>query len=167
MALVPLNIYYDGRPQTASGPEFQSVNPANGSVIASVRAATPDDISAAVRSAQKAFPRWAGTPPAERARVLRRAAELLRKRNDTLAMAETADTGRPFSETSTVDILSGADVLDYYAGVIAGGGLDGEHIPLRPEATAMTTREPLGVCAALGAWNYPLQMCVSFPSVFA
>jgi betaine-aldehyde dehydrogenase len=93
---------------------------------------------------------------AERGRVLRRAADLLRMRNDVLSKLETLDTGKPIQETSVVDVLSGADCLDYYAGLAAS--LSGEHLDFGPQAFGYTRREPLGVVAGIGAWNYPLQI---------
>lgn len=63
----------------------------------------------------------------ERSRILRRAVDILRERNDELAKLETLDTGKAFSETSTVDIVTGADVLEYYAGLIPA--LEGSQIP--------------------------------------
>ncbi len=65
----------------------------------------------------------------ERSRILRRAVDLLRQRNDELARLETLDTGKPLSETAAVDIVTGADVLEYYAGLIPA--LEGSQIPLR------------------------------------
>ena len=81
---------------------------------------------------------------------------LLRERNAELALLETRDTGKPIQETSAVDVLSGADCLEYFAGIAAG--LAGEHIDLGPSAFGYTRREPLGVVAGIGAWNYPLQI---------
>ena len=111
-------------------------------------------------SAQAAFGPWAATAPAARADVLLRAAALLRERNDALARTETHDTGKPFSETRTIDVQTAADVLAFYGHLVGGGGgLDGTSMPApRPGTTLMTTKEPLGVCAAIGAWNYPLQI---------
>jgi betaine-aldehyde dehydrogenase len=63
----------------------------------------------------------------ERSRILRRAVDILRERNDELAKLETLDTGKAYSETSTVDIVTGADVLEYYAGLIPA--LEGSQIP--------------------------------------
>jgi betaine-aldehyde dehydrogenase len=88
--------------------------------------------------------------------VLRRAAQLLRERNDELAELETRDTGKPIQETRVVDVLSGADCLEYFAALAAS--LAGEHIDLGPQAFGYTRREPLGVVAGIGAWNYPLQI---------
>ena len=73
-----------------------------------------------------------------------------------LAELETLDTGKPFQETSVVDVLSGADCIDYYAGLAAT--ITGESVDLGPSAFGYTRREPLGVVAGIGAWNYPLQI---------
>ena len=104
----------------------------------------------------RGFRVWSAMTGAERGRILMRAASLLRARNDDLAKLETRDTGRPYSETSVVDVISGADCLEYYAGMAPT--LTGRHIPLGPQAFAYTRREPLGVCAGIGAWNYPIQI---------
>jgi len=114
----------------------------------------------AIASAKSAFPSWSSTPPIERSRILLRAASLLHEHNDELAKVETLDTGKPFSETSTVDIVTGADVLSYYASLIASGGLNGESFHLRDTAWVYTSKEPLGVCAGIGAWNYPIQIAL-------
>ena len=79
-----------------------------------------------------------------------------RSRNAELARLETLDTGKPIQETSVVDVVSGADCLEYFAGLAAG--LAGEHIDLGPSAFGYTRREPLGVVAGIGAWNYPIQI---------
>jgi betaine-aldehyde dehydrogenase len=93
---------------------------------------------------------------AERARILRRTADILRARNAELAELETRDTGKPIQETSVVDVLSGADCLDYFAAIAAT--LTGEQVDLGPSAFGYVRREPLGVVAGIGAWNYPLQI---------
>jgi betaine-aldehyde dehydrogenase len=82
----------------------------------------------------------------------------LRERNDEIARVETLDSGKAFTETSTVDVVTGADVLEYYANFIGGGGLNGETTQLREDAWVYTKKAPLGVCAGIGAWNYPIQM---------
>ena len=92
----------------------------------------------------------------QRSRVLRKAVDILRERNDELAELETLDTGKPLSETRYVDIVTGADVLEYYAGLIPA--IEGEQIPLRDTSFAYTRREALGVCVGIGAWNYPIQI---------
>ena len=156
-------LYYDGKPQHSllSGDTFQTIDPSTGNPLADVVSASNADIDAAVSSASNAFPAWSRLPAIERSRILHRAASLLRSRNDELAEVETRDTGKPYSETSVVDIVTGADVLEYYANLVGGGGLVGERTQLKEGAWSMSTKEPLGVCAGIGAWNYPIQMYVS------
>ncbi len=134
---------------------FDNINPATGETLCEVAAASPAEVQRVVAAAKSAFPAWAATPAAERGRILRRAAELLRTHNDELARLEVADTGKPIAEASTVDVLSGADCLEYYGGIAAT--IHGEHFDLGG-SFAYTRREPLGVCAGIGAWNYPLQI---------
>ena len=93
---------------------------------------------------------------AERGRILMEAVRILRGRNDALAELEVLDTGKPIAEARAVDIATGADVIEYYAGLAPT--LHCEHIDLPPTAFAYTRREPLGVCAGIGAWNYPIQI---------
>lgn len=154
-------LYIHGGYVDSSSPEcgqFPAVNPANGDVIALLQSAGFDDIQRAVESARQGQKVWAAVTAMERSRILRRAAEILRERNDELAYLETLDTGKPFSETRHVDIVTGADVLEYYAGIVPA--LEGRQIPLRDSAFVYTRREPLGVVAGIGAWNYPVQIAL-------
>jgi betaine-aldehyde dehydrogenase len=140
----------------AAGERFASINPATGEVLGYVIAAGTTQVDAAVLAAWRGQVRWAAMTGAERARVLRRAADLLRARNDELAALETRDTGKPIQETRVVDVASGADCFEYFAGLAQS--LSGEHIDLGAQAFGYTRREPLGVVAGIGAWNYPLQI---------
>jgi betaine-aldehyde dehydrogenase len=135
---------------------FTTINPATGEVLARIRIDEAREVDAAVERALRAQVEWAATSGAERGRVLRRVAQLLRERNTELAELETRDTGKPIQETRVVDVLSGADCLEYFAALAAS--LAGEHIDLGPQAFGYTRREPLGVVAGIGAWNYPLQI---------
>jgi len=135
---------------------FNSINPATGEVLATIKVDGPAEVDAAVQAAAEAQRKWAATTGTERGRILRRAADILRSRNAELARLETQDTGKPIQETSVVDVISGADCLEYFAGVAAT--LAGEHLDLGPNAFGYTRREPLGVIAGIGAWNYPLQI---------
>ena len=154
-------LYYDGKAQAAaSGKTFQTIDPATAKPLADVQTASQSDVDAAVNSARTAFPSWSQTPPIARSRVLLKAVEILRARNDEIARVETHDTGKPFSETSTVDVVTGADVLEYFANLVASGGLNGETTQLRPDAWIYTKKEALGVCAGIGAWNYPIQIAL-------
>ncbi|KAL1301842.1 hypothetical protein AAFC00_006027 [Neodothiora populina] len=154
-------LYYAGKHQPATSNKiFQTVDPATSKSLGDVQQAAPSDIDSAIASAQEAFPVWSTMSPMERSRILLKAVALLRERNDALATVETHDTGKPFTETSTVDVVTGADVLEYYAALIASGGLDGETTRLRPDAWVYTTKNALGVCAGIGAWNYPIQIAL-------
>jgi betaine-aldehyde dehydrogenase len=144
------------RAVSAGGGRLRVINPANGAVLAELSTDGAAQIDAAVLKAQAAQKKWAALSGAERGRVLQRAAGLLRERNEELAVLETRNTGKPIQETRAVDVLSGAECLEYYAGLAAG--LAGEHIDLGPRAFGYTRREPLGVVAGIGAWNYPLQI---------
>jgi betaine-aldehyde dehydrogenase len=144
------------RTTARSGERFASINPATGEVLGHVIAAGNAQVNAAVATAMRAQPSWAAMTGAERARILNRAAALLRARNQELAELETRDTGKPIQETAVVDVASGADCFEYFAGLAQS--LSGEHLDLGPSAFGYTRREPLGVVAGIGAWNYPLQI---------
>ncbi len=143
---------------SSSGETFQTRHPGTGHVICDVEIADDHLVDAAVASAHAAFEAWSATPAAERGAILRRAAALLRDRNQELAELETLDTGKAIQETSFIDVISGVEVLEYYASVAQS--LQGSHVDLPPEAFAIMRREPLGVCAAIGAWNYPIQIAL-------
>lgn len=152
-------LYIDGRYVAASsGQTFESINPANGEVLAKVQRASQADVELAVASATAGQKVWAAMTAMQRSRILRKAVDILRERNDELAELETLDTGKPLSETRYVDIVTGADVLEYYAGLIPA--IEGEQIPLRDTSFVYTRREPLGVVAGIGAWNYPIQIAL-------
>jgi betaine-aldehyde dehydrogenase len=136
--------------------KFRVINPATGELLAELLVDGAAQIDAAVARAQLAQRQWAAMPGAARGRVLQRAAQLLRERNDELAHLETLNTGKPIQETRAVDVLSGAECVEYYAGLAAS--IAGEHLDLGPGAFGYTRREPLGVVAGIGAWNYPLQI---------
>lgn len=156
------------RQESQAGPIFESVDPATGDVLAHVHTTSPTQLEETVKSAQGAFKIWSNTPAIERSAILLKAASILRGRNNDLALTETLDTGKPVSETRFVDVVTGAEVLEYYAHLVAGGGsgsgsgsgLTGQHIRLRADAVVHTTYEPIGVCAGIGAWNYPIQIAL-------
>jgi betaine-aldehyde dehydrogenase len=139
-----------------AGTPLPVIYPATGEEIAQLFEATPKVLDAAISAAQTAQKDWAGLSGMERGRVLRRAADIMRARNHDLSVLETMDTGKPYQETSVADATSGADALEYFGSIAAG--LTGEHIPLPGGDWAYTIREPLGVCAGIGAWNYPTQI---------
>ena len=136
--------------------QIVSINPATGEVLARLRVDGAAEVDAAVERARVAQVQWAALTGGQRGRILRRAADMLRTRNEELSVLESRDTGKPIQETSVVDVHSGADCLEYFAGIAAS--LAGEHVDLGPQAFGYTRREPLGVVAGIGAWNYPLQI---------
>ena len=141
--------------EDTSGTPFDSLHPATGEVIARLHMATPALVAQAVASARAAQTHWASRAPVERGRILTRAAELLRARNHDLSVLETLDTGKPLQETLVADAASGADALEYFGGFAPT--VTGQTIALGGDM-AYTLREPLGVCAGIGAWNYPIQI---------
>jgi betaine-aldehyde dehydrogenase len=148
--------FVDGRPlEDAAGVPLAVHYPATGAEIARLHEATPAVVEAALAAAARAQPEWAAWRPVDRARVLRRAADLIRARGEELARLETLDTGKPIQETRVADWPSGADALEYFAGLAPA--VTGETIPLGRDFV-YTRREPLGVCVGIGAWNYPSQI---------
>ncbi|MFT9442704.1 MAG: betaine-aldehyde dehydrogenase [Acetobacter papayae] len=145
-----------GQPLPSTGERFPVINPATGEVLTQAESATAETMAAAVETARAGQKVWAAMTGAERGRILRRAADLLRENNSELARLETLDTGKPIAETEAVDILSGADAVEYFGAVAAN--LNGEAVDLGPQAFGYTRREPLGLTAGIGAWNYPIQI---------
>ena len=131
---------HGGYTSATSGRTFETINPANGNVLATVQAAGREDVDRAVKSAQQGQKIWAAMTAMERSRILRRAVDILRERNDELAKLETLDTGKAYSETSTVDIVTGADVLEYYAGLIPS--LEGSQPGVGAETGQYLTEHP-------------------------
>ena len=142
--------------ESNSGESFETKNPANGKVIANVDQASEDDVERAIKSAEKGFAIWSSMSAVERGRILLKAVALLRERNDELASLEVIDSGKPLQEANCVDIHSGADVIEYYAGLAPA--LQGTQQDLDSNTFYMSKREPLGVCVGIGAWNYPIQI---------
>jgi len=134
---------------------FPDIDPALNETIGDVEQASQADVDAAVASSQEAFLKWRSCTGAERGRILIKAAGILRNRLEQLALMETTDTGKPIAEALAVDVTSAADALEYFGGMAAG--IHGEFFDLK-NAFGYTRREPLGVCAGIGAWNYPLQI---------
>lgn len=139
----------------ADGALLTAHYPATGEVIATLHAATPAIVTAALAAADAARADWAAMPGIARGRILRRAAEIIRDRNRELSELETRDTGKPLQETLIADALSGAEALEYFGSLAAD--LSGDHIPLGDD-WAYTRREPVGLCVGIGAWNYPIQI---------
>lgn len=138
---------------------METRNPATGEVIGHVYEATEADVDQAVHAASTAYEsHWRKTTPKERSRRLLAFAEAIRRREEALADAETADVGRPISATSQ-EMTGVADSVDYYAGVVYSLGGETPEIS-DPTLANMTFREPLGVCGLIVPWNYPALLAV-------
>ena len=140
---------------SSNGESWTNYNPANNNPLGEVFQANDQDIEAAIHSSEKAFQIWKNKTGAERGRVLTKAAHILRSRLEHIASLETQDVGKPISESLAVDVSSAADALEYFGGMAAG--IHGEFFQLK-NAFGYTSREPLGICAGIGAWNYPIQI---------
>jgi len=138
-----------------SGETFDVINPATGKVIYQVEVADEKIKARAIASAQRGFAIWSAMTATQRSRILLKAVTLLRERNDELAKIEVIDTGKPWQEASVVDVDSGADSIEFFAGLASG--IEGNQQSVDGDFY-YTRREPLGICAGIGAWNYPLQI---------
>ncbi|MGU3574723.1 betaine-aldehyde dehydrogenase, partial [Brucellaceae bacterium C25G] len=137
------------------GRVIEVLYPATGEVIAQLHSSTPEIIEKAMQSAAHAQLAWAAKKPVERGRILMRAAELLRLKNEELSKLETLNTGKAIQETLVADAASAADALEFLGGSVAS--FNGEFVNLGG-SFAYTKREALGVCVGIGAWNYPIQI---------
>jgi betaine-aldehyde dehydrogenase len=134
-------------------------DPATGDPIAEVADATAADADRAVEAAQKAFRRgdWSRITPAERSAVLDRMADLLEERADEFARTESRNTGKPLKFSSAFDLPLTIDNLRFFAAAARNleGKASGEYLE---GLTSTIRREPIGVCASIAPWNYPLNM---------
>ncbi len=148
--------FIQGRYQSSSGGnKHPNYFPGNNKIINYTTYAAQSDLEAAESAALAAFKPWSRMTRQARSAILLRAAAILRERVAELARIEVLDTGKPIAEAMTVDVTSAADALEYFAKTALA--LEGSVIP-DAMAHIYVTHEPLGVCAAIGAWNYPLQI---------
>ncbi|MBL8341468.1 MAG: aldehyde dehydrogenase family protein [Rubrivivax sp.] len=139
---------------SADGARLPIEDPGSGRAFIEVAAGGAEDVDRAVRAARTAFGgALAQLMPAERGRLLQRAAALIRERAEPLAVAETLSSGKRLSE-SLGDVAGAARAFEYYAG--ACDKLHGETLPLGPRHFGRTVWEPVGVAAQIVPWNYPL-----------
>jgi betaine-aldehyde dehydrogenase len=141
----------------ASGETFETVSPTTNRTIGIIPRAGNEDVERAVAAARKAFDEgpWPRMTPLERSRALHRVANLLRERTDEIARLETMNCGKIILE-SRGDVNSSANCFEYYAGLATQ--IWGEQIPMNGPLLDYTLREPVGVCAQIVPWNFPLLM---------
>jgi len=154
-----LALYIDGEFIGANGrPEQDVVNPSSEAVIARLPLATREDLDRALTSAQKAFLSWRRTSPLERAKILRRVAELVRERAPQIARNITLDQGKPLAE-ALQEVTSSAEHAEWHAEECRR--TYGRVIPARtPNVRQLVIREPVGVCAAFTPWNFPFVLSI-------
>ena len=140
--------------QTVAGREhFQRLNPANQQLLAEVAAGSAEEVNLAVAAAKSAFPAWAATPPAQRARIMHRLGELITRDQAELARIETADCGQAIAQTGANLVPRAADSFHHYAELCTR--MDGQTHPT-PTHLNYTLLQPVGVCALVAPWNVPL-----------
>jgi phenylacetaldehyde dehydrogenase len=153
----PSRLFIDGGWRDAGAKGRREItDPSTGTVVTTVAEADASDLDAAVGAARRAFDTgpWAQTPGRERARVLHRAADLIRQRADELVALESIDVGKPVSLCRAVDVATAAEEYEYYSAMAQS--LDGATRQIPIPAHAYTRREPLGVVGAITPFNFPL-----------
>jgi acyl-CoA reductase-like NAD-dependent aldehyde dehydrogenase len=147
-----------GQPVDAvSGDLFEVIDPSTGSVVTEVPRAGVPDVDAAVSAAREAFEdrRWTGLRPGKRAEVLFKLADLVKRNLNELTQLESIDTGKPVKLASG-EIWAAAECFRYYSGWPTK--IYGETNPTADDLLVYATREPMGVCAGIIPWNFPLIM---------
>src|SRR5215208_6132000 len=150
-------LFIDGSPVApAEGGTMERTSPRDGRVVGRYARGSRVDVDAAVAAARRASDEspWPTSPARERARVLMRAAELLRERSDAIGHQITLELGKPITLARN-EVMLTADLLEYYAALAQT--LRGETVSQHtPDAIGLVLREPVGVVAMITPWNFPL-----------
>jgi betaine-aldehyde dehydrogenase len=151
------DLYYGGAWHAPKSARYvETINPATGEGLGRVADPSAEDAEAAIAAANKAFVEWKRVPPLERAKMLRRGAEILRQNAHELAMIDAADCGNPVREMIG-DAAIGAAQMDFFAGLVTE--MKGASIPMGPDAVNFSVREPFGVVARIIPFNHPFMFC--------
>ena len=142
----------DGR-KVESREVFPTVNPATQEVLAEVASGGEAEVNAAVAAARAAFPRWAATPQAQRARIMRKLGDLIAANVPELSDWETKDTGQVIGQTKKALVPRAADNFYYFAEMCTR--TDGDTYPVDGVMLNYTLFHPVGVCALISPWNVP------------
>ncbi|KAK7919915.1 Aldehyde dehydrogenase [Apiospora marii] len=144
----------------SSSETLTSIDPATEEPICSVEVATAADVDAAVAAARAAFanPAWRDQTPEQRARLLHKAADLVEAHTEALFTLQALDVGKPFPSSMAQEGPHTVGCLRYYAGW--ADKLHGQAVPVSKNKFGYTLRQPLGVCAAVTPWNYPVTNAV-------
>ncbi|MFD5506861.1 gamma-aminobutyraldehyde dehydrogenase [Streptomyces sp. NPDC059761] len=143
----------------ADGRTTEVVNPATGEVYATAPLSGQADVDAAMAAAAAAFPGWRDTTPSERQKALLKIADAFEARADELVAAESENTGKPLGLTASEELPPMVDQIRFFAGAarLLEGRSAGEYMD---GMTSIVRREPVGVCAQVAPWNYPMMMAV-------
>src|SRR5215212_17038 len=143
----------------ADGQSYDLVNPATGETFATAPASREADVDAAFGAAEKAFESWRDSTPGQRQLALLRFADAIEERAEELVRAESENTGKPVGLTMEEEIPAMADQIRFFAGAarVLEGKSAGEYLE---GYTSIIRREPVGVCAQVTPWNYPMMMAV-------
>jgi acyl-CoA reductase-like NAD-dependent aldehyde dehydrogenase len=157
----PKKLFIGGRwVESASGRTFDTIDPATGEVLAKVAEAGPEDVDRAVAAARKSFDSgaWRSLPPAERAKALWKAGDLIEEHAMELAQLDSLDNGKPINEMLLFDVPLTAATFRYYAGWVTK--LEGatQQTSFPGSYLSYTLREPVGVVGQIIPWNFPLMM---------
>jgi betaine-aldehyde dehydrogenase len=151
--MIHLQTYFAGEWRDASGPRYTTEYPADGSLVASLHAATPADVDTAVQFAAQAQPAWAARKAHERASVLHAIAAGIRAEAEQLAQWQSGDNGKPLSECRAL-VASAAGTFQYFAAVAETW--EDLVTPQRGDALTLSLHQPLGVVGAITPWNSPI-----------
>ncbi len=155
-----LENFVDGEWREAvDGRSAPLVDPATGKEFASAPVSSEADVELACRAAARAFESWRETTPAERSLALLRIADAIEERAEEFVRLETENTGKPFTLTMDEELPPAVDQIRFFAGAarVLEGRSAGEYMAGH---TSYVRREPIGVCAQVTPWNYPLMMAV-------
>jgi aldehyde dehydrogenase (NAD+) len=144
--------------KSASGNVFGTINPHNEELIAEVQEAGIEDVDRAVEAARNAFDKgpWRRYSAQQRAKCLYKLVSLMEKHREELACLEALDNGKPAKIANAVDLEFSISTFRYYAGYC--DKILGDTIPMHGDYLGYTRREPIGVCAQIIPWNFPLLM---------
>ena len=153
------NFVNGGHVPAAAGRSSEVVDPSTGEAYARAPVSGPEDVDAALRSAEAAREAWRDATPAQRSLALLKLAAAVEEQAPRLVEAECRNTGKPVALTMAEELPPCADELRFFAGAarILQGSAAGEYVR---DHTSMIRREPVGVCAQVTPWNYPLMMAI-------
>ncbi|WP_426169458.1 NAD-dependent succinate-semialdehyde dehydrogenase [Sandarakinorhabdus sp. DWP1-3-1] len=155
--LLRADLHIDGQWLAPAGrPRFAVTDPATGAVVADVVKGNADDARAAIAAADAALPAWRARPAKERSQILRRWHDLIMANLEDLAQLLTAEQGKPIAEARG-EIAYGAAFYDWFAD--EARRIYGDVIPsYAADRRLFAIRQPIGVCAAITPWNFPMAM---------